>query len=231
MVRYEIDKAHTHVGFTAKHLAVSTVRGQFNSFDGYFEGPEDDVTKIKGEVTIDVVSIDTRTEMRDNHLRSADFFEAEKYPKITFKLNRVEPVDSESFKFHGDLTIKSTTKPVVLNATLEGRVPDPMGGGKELLSLTRSPGGLMRYQALARVAGVSNIGASRRLEQMTKAGLIERRSSPTDRRGVFAHISAKGEAPYKTAHKVFLTSLERNFGTALKKADAELISAALPRLA
>jgi polyisoprenoid-binding protein YceI len=136
MVRYEIDKAHTHVGFTAKHLAVSTVRGQFNTFDGYFEGPEDDVTRIKGQVTIDVASIDTRTEMRDNHLRSADFFEAEKYPKITFKLNRVEPVDSESFKVHGDLTIKDTTKPVVLDATLEGRVPDPMSGGKERLGIS-----------------------------------------------------------------------------------------------
>ncbi len=136
MVRYEIDKAHTHVGFTAKHLAVSTVRGQFNTFEGYFEGPEDDVTKTTGEVTIDVASIDTRTEMRDNHLRSADFFEAEKYPHITFKLNRIEPVDSESFKIHGNLTIKNTTKPVVLNATLEGRVPDPMSGGKERVGIS-----------------------------------------------------------------------------------------------
>jgi polyisoprenoid-binding protein YceI len=136
MVRYEIDKAHTHVGFTAKHLAVSTVHGQFNTFEGYFEGPEDDVTKTKGEVTIDVASIDTRTEMRDNHLRSADFFEAEKYPKITFKLSRVEPVDDESFKVHGDLTIKDTTRPVVLDATLEGRVPDPMTGGKERLGIS-----------------------------------------------------------------------------------------------
>jgi polyisoprenoid-binding protein YceI len=136
MVRYEIDKAHTHVGFTAKHLAVSTVRGQFNTFEGYFEGPEDDVTKTTGEVKIDVASIDTRTEMRDNHLRSADFFEVEKYPHITFKLTRVEPVDSESFKVHGDLTIKNTTKPIVLNATLEGRVPDPMTGGKERLGIS-----------------------------------------------------------------------------------------------
>jgi polyisoprenoid-binding protein YceI len=132
MVRYEIDKAHTHVGFTAKHLAVSTVRGVFNAFEGYFEGPEDDVTKTEGEVKIDVASIDTRTEMRDNHLRSADFFEAEKYPYITFKLTRVEPVDSESFKVHGDLTIKGTTRPIVLDATLEGRVPDPMGGKERL---------------------------------------------------------------------------------------------------
>src|ERR1700736_4041731 len=77
MVIYEIDKAHTTVGFTAKHLAVSTVRGQFNKFDGRFEGPDDDVTKTTGEVKIEVASIDTRTEMRDNHLRSADFFEAE----------------------------------------------------------------------------------------------------------------------------------------------------------
>src|SRR6266851_5504515 len=136
MVRYEIDKAHTHVGFTAKHLAVSTVRGQFNTFEGYFEGPEDDVTKTKGEVTIDVASIDTRTEMRDNHLRSADFFEAEKYPKITFKLNRVEPVDSESFKFHGDLTIKDTTKPIVLNRMDFGLNWDGVAGAIPMASHT-----------------------------------------------------------------------------------------------
>ena len=136
MVRYEIDKAHTTVGFTAKHLAVSTVRGQFNRFDGLFEGPEDDVTKTTGEAKIEVASIDTRTEMRDNHLRSADFFEAEKYPYITFKLDRVEPVDDESFRLHGDLTIKQTTKPVVLDAKLEGRVPDGMTGGKERLGIS-----------------------------------------------------------------------------------------------
>jgi DNA-binding MarR family transcriptional regulator len=107
----------------------------------------------------------------------------------------------------------------------------PLAWYEVLLNLTRSPGGMMRYQDLARVAGITNSGASRRLEQITKAGLIERRSCPTDRRGVFAHITAKGEAAYKTAHKVFLSSLERNFGTALKKGDAELISAALSRLA
>src|SRR5260370_41047147 len=133
MVRYEIDKAHTHVGFTAKHLAVSTVRGQFNTFEGYFEGPEDDVTKTKGEVKIDVASVDTRTEMRDNHLRSADFFEAEKYPYIPYKLNRVEPAEGEKYRLHGDLTIKDGTNPIVLEAPLEGRVPDPQPGGKQRL--------------------------------------------------------------------------------------------------
>jgi len=136
MVIYEIDKAHTTVGFTAKHLAVSTVRGQFNKFDGRFEGPDDDVTKTTGEVKVEVASIDTRTEMRDNHLRSADFFEAEKYPYITFKLTKLEPIDDEKFRVHGDLTIKETTRPVVLDATLEGRVPDPMTGGKERLGIS-----------------------------------------------------------------------------------------------
>jgi DNA-binding MarR family transcriptional regulator len=99
-----------------------------------------------------------------------------------------------------------------------------------LLNLSRSPGGMMRYQDLARVAGITNSGASRRLEQMTRAGLIERRSCPTDRRGVFAHITSKGEASFKTAHKVFVNSLERNLGTSLKPGDADLISAALSRL-
>ncbi len=136
MVRYEIDKAHTTVGFTAKHLAVSTVRGQFNKFEGNFEGPEDDVSKTTGEIKVDVASIDTRQEMRDNHLRSADFFEADKYPYITFRLDRIEPVDAETFRAHGHLTIKNTTRPIVLNGTLEGRVPDPMTGGKERLGIS-----------------------------------------------------------------------------------------------
>ena len=136
MVKYEIDKMHTTVGFTARHLAVSTVRGQFNKFDGSFEGPDDDATKITGQLQIEVASVDTRTEMRDNHLRSADFFEADKYPYITYKLNSVEPIGGEKFRLHGDLTIKDVTKPIVLEATLEGRVPDPMTGGKERLGIS-----------------------------------------------------------------------------------------------
>jgi len=86
------------------------------------------------------------------------------------------------------------------------------------------------YQDLAKVAGITNSGASRRLEQMTKAGLIERRSCPTDRRGVFAHVTTKGEAAFKRAHSVFLTSLEKNFGERLKPGDVDVISAMLSRL-
>ena len=127
MVKYEIDQAHTHFGFTAKHLAVSTVRGRFNKFEGVFESPDDDYTKARGEVKIDVASLSTKTEQRDNHLRSADFFDAEKYPYITYKLTRIEPVDDENFRAYGELTVKETTKPLVLDVTIEGRLPDPFG--------------------------------------------------------------------------------------------------------
>lgn len=127
MVRYEIDHGHTHVGFTAKHLAVSTVHGEFAKFDGYFEGPDGDLTKARGKVTIDIKSLNTRSEQRDTHLRSADFFDVEKYPTMTFEVTGIEQLEGESYLVRGDLTIKDVTKPIALDATIEGRVPDPFG--------------------------------------------------------------------------------------------------------
>ena len=132
MVRYEIDQAHTHVGFSAKHLAVSTVHGEFPKFEGYFEGPEDDVTKARGTVTIEVASLNTRNEQRDNHLRSADFFDVEKYPTMSFTITSVEPLEGDSYLVRGDLTIKDVTRPIALDATIEGRVADPFGGKERL---------------------------------------------------------------------------------------------------
>jgi polyisoprenoid-binding protein YceI len=128
MLKYEIDQQHTHLGFTAKHLAVSTVRGRFNKFEGGFESPDDDFTKARGEIRVEVASLESRSDQRDTHLRSADFFDAEKHPYITFKLTGIEPVDEENFRVKGELTIKETTKPVELEATVEGRMPDPFGG-------------------------------------------------------------------------------------------------------
>lgn len=137
MVRYDIDHAHTHVGFTAKHLAVSTVHGEFEKFEGYFEGPEDDVTKARGTVTIDVTTINTRNEMRDNHLRSADFFDVEKYPTIKFSVTGVEKLEDDNYVVRGDLTIKDVTRAITLDATIEGRTADPFGG-KERIGLSAS---------------------------------------------------------------------------------------------
>lgn len=121
-----------------------------------------------------------------------------------------------------------------MSAALErDMVPEagmPLAWYEVLQHLSRSPGGAMRYQELAKLAGITNSGASRRLEQMTKAGLIERQSCPTDRRGVFAHVTTKGEAAFAKAHAVFVKSLERNFGSRLKAGEADAISAALSRL-
>ena len=128
MVKYEIDQAHTHLGFTAKHLAVSTVRGRFNKFAGGFEGPDDDYTKARGEVKVEVNSLESRSDQRDTHLRSADFFDADKYPYITYKLTSIEPIDEEHFRVNGELTVKDVTKRLTQEATIEGRLPDPFGG-------------------------------------------------------------------------------------------------------
>src|SRR4029077_2402785 len=123
---------HTNVGFTAKHLGVSTVHGHFAKFDGQFEGPADDFTKARGEVTVEISSLSTRNEQRDTHLKSADFFDAEKYPYMTFKVTAIEQVDDESYIVRGDLTIKETTRPITLEGTIEGRMPDPFGGKERL---------------------------------------------------------------------------------------------------
>ena len=128
MNTYELDPYHTTIGFSAKHLAVSTVRGHFTKFEGQLEGPDNDLTKARGEIKIDVASLTTNADQRDNHLRSADFFEAEKYPYLTFKVTGIEHIDADQYKVIGDLTIKETTKPITLDATLDGRVADPFGG-------------------------------------------------------------------------------------------------------
>ena len=99
-----------------------------------------------------------------------------------------------------------------------------------LAQLSRAPQGLMRYQDLAKIAGITESGASRRLDQMVKAGLIDRQSCPTDRRGVYAHITPAGKAGFERAHAVFLRSLHRNLGRHLESGEAETMSAALSRL-
>ncbi len=136
MVRYEIDPSHTNIGFTAKHLAVATVHGRFNKFEGNFEGPDEEPTKARGEVKIDVASLSTHTEQRDQHLLSPDFFDAAKYPYMTYKITGIEPLDGETYRVTGDLTVRDVTKPVSLVATLEGRGPDPFGGAKERIGVS-----------------------------------------------------------------------------------------------
>jgi DNA-binding MarR family transcriptional regulator len=129
-----------------------------------------------------------------------------------------------------ELTRAHTSMTAALERDMMPEAGMPLAYYEILLHLSRSTGGMMRYQDLAKVAGITNSGASRRLEQMTRAGLIERRSCPTDRRGVFAHVTTKGEAAFAKANDVFMRSLERNFGSRLDAGEADAISAALSRL-
>jgi DNA-binding MarR family transcriptional regulator len=106
----------------------------------------------------------------------------------------------------------------------------PLGWYEVLLHLSRAPQGLMRFQELAKVAGITDSGASRRLDQMIKAGLIDRRSCPSDRRGAYAHITPSGKAGFERAHAVFLRSLDRNLGRHLEAGEVDAMNAALSRL-
>jgi polyisoprenoid-binding protein YceI len=122
---FELDTAHTTLGFGVKHLVVSTVHGKFNAFSGTIE-TGDDGLPTKLEAKIDVASIDTDNADRDKHLRSADFFDAESHPAITFESTKVEK-SGDGVNVTGNLTIRGVTKEVVLPLTLNGPITDPWG--------------------------------------------------------------------------------------------------------
>ena len=124
---YNIDNAHSFVGFTVKHMGVSSVRGEFKDYTAELMVDEEDVTGSSIVLKIDAASIDTRDEKRDEHLRSADFFEVETYPEIVFKSRKIEPGEMGRFKATGDLTIKGTTLEVVLDLEINGPIKDPWG--------------------------------------------------------------------------------------------------------
>lgn len=122
---WNIDPTHSEVGFKVKHMMISTVRGHFNEFKATIKAANDDFSDAQVSATIQVNSINTNQEDRDNHLRSADFFDAENHAEIRF--------DSTSFsegKMIGDLTIKGTTKEVVMDVDYNGTVQDPYGQTK-----------------------------------------------------------------------------------------------------
>jgi len=124
---WTLDPAHSAVTFSTKHMMVTTVRGgmQIRDFDLAFD-PED-LAASSVHVSLDVASIDTGQAMRDNHLRSPDFFDAEHYPVIDFVSNRIER-DGDEYAIHGDLTIRGVTRPVVLDAEYAGTVANLKGG-------------------------------------------------------------------------------------------------------
>jgi polyisoprenoid-binding protein YceI len=124
---WQIDPSHSHVEFAVRHLMISTVKGRFSDIQGTITTTGDDLSAASVDATIGVQSIDTREPQRDAHLRSADFFDAEKFPTLTFKSRRVLPHANGTFALVGDLTIHGVTREVAFDVASEGAGRDPWG--------------------------------------------------------------------------------------------------------
>lgn len=133
---WQLDASHSHVGFSVKHMMVSTVKGQFKNYTGTLAIDEADLTKsvISGE--IEVASIDTRDNGRDDHLRSADFFDVANHPTIGFVSKRIEAKGGNEYTVYGDLTIRGITHEVALEAEYHGLAKDPWGGTRTGFSIS-----------------------------------------------------------------------------------------------
>lgn len=172
---FAIDRNHTRIEFSAKHMMVSNVRGSFEDFSGSIELEEDDPASTRATAVIKTASIWTGVEMRDNHLRSDDFFAAEKYPDMTFASTAVEKTGDGTYKVTGDLTIRDVTRPITLDVEVEGQIVDPYGNERVGISargrLNRRDWGLNWNQAIE-AGGVvvsDNINLSVEAELVRKA--------------------------------------------------------------
>ncbi|HEU0227492.1 MAG TPA: YceI family protein [Arachidicoccus soli] len=127
MKTYKIDLTHSSVSFKIRHLLISNVTGQFRNFDATLEKPAEDFSEARVTFVAQTNSVETNNEQRDAHLKSADFFDVVNHPEIKFVSTAVQKLDEESYKITGDLTIKSITKSVDINATFNGETTDGYG--------------------------------------------------------------------------------------------------------
>ena len=134
--KWVLDPTHSEIGFKIKHLMITNVSGNFNKFEVKAETNGEDFSNAKVSADIEVESINTNNSQRDAHLRTADFFEAENYPLISFRSTRIEKLDESTYTLAGNLTIKKTTKPVKLALEYGGVTKDPYGNYKAGFSLS-----------------------------------------------------------------------------------------------
>ena len=149
---WTLDKAHSSVGFSIKHMVISEVTGNFKDFDITFKSTKSDFTDASVDATIKVASINTDNEKRDGHLKTDDFFNAEKFPLITFKSTSFEKIGENKYKITGDLTIRDVTKKVTFDATYNGSIKAPWGAiinsWKATLAINRFDYGLKWNKAI-----------------------------------------------------------------------------------
>jgi polyisoprenoid-binding protein YceI len=159
MSTYQIDSAHTHAQFKVRHLMVSNVKGDFDKVTGTIELDDANPTAAKINMTIDVASISTREPQRDTHLKSADFFDVEEFPTITFVSKEVVKSGEESYEVVGDLTIHGVTQTIDLDIEdVTPEVKDPFGllrrGASAKATILRSDFGL-KYNSILEAGGVA----------------------------------------------------------------------------
>ncbi len=155
---WNIDPSHSRIGFSVKHLGISTVRGEFRNYEGVFEIGEDGSAAASG--TVSTASVDTSVADRDGHLKAPDFFDTENHPEITFGSTSISAVDDDTYEITGDLTLRGITKPITLTAEIGGAETDAFGydriGLEATGSLNRSDYGMKFNQAL----GSGNLAVS-----------------------------------------------------------------------
>lgn len=134
MSTWKADVAHSLVGFSVRHMMISRVRGQFNKFDIELQGDPSDLAGAKLQAKIETDSIDTREADRDNHLRSADFFEVERFPMISFESSKITPAGENEFDVEGNLTIRDVTRPVSMKLVHAGTMKDPWGNQRAVFN-------------------------------------------------------------------------------------------------
>jgi|SRR5699024_5264804 len=127
MSKWNVDVTHTNVGFTVRHMMVSKVRGDFSDIEGTIEGNPTELENSKIKFRVGIESISTNNEDRDNHLRSADFFEVEKYPNMTFESTNITKTSDNEYALTGNLTIKGVTKETTFNVVYLGEGTNPWG--------------------------------------------------------------------------------------------------------
>ncbi|KPM48130.1 YceI family protein [Jiulongibacter sediminis] len=155
--KWNVDKAHSNVGFTITHMMLSDVDGQFRDIEATITADKDDLSDAVFEFTAQANSIDTRIERRDTHLKSADFFEVEKYPTVAFKSTSFKHLEGKKYKMKGNLTIKDVTKEVEMDVIVNGPIVNPRNQ-KKMVGV-KATGEIDRYDF--HIGGESGAGQSR----------------------------------------------------------------------
>lgn len=133
--KWSIDPTHSEIGFKVKHMMFTNVSGKFGTYDAVITTEEDDFTKSNIEFSAEINSVDTNNSDRDNHLKSADFFDAENHPKLSFVSSSFSKLDDSNYELIGELTLRGVTKPVRLATEFSGLMKDPWGNTKVGLNI------------------------------------------------------------------------------------------------